>query len=325
MKANVNSAATGVFIALTLMGPLHAHAQTPTWWRGNLHVHTLNSDGAAPPDTVTKWYRENDYHFVVISDHNMLTPVGELNERYGAAGEFLVLAGVEVSDRFERRPVHLNAIGVTSAVLPTGGATVPAVIDSNVVAIRSAGGLAQLNHPNGLLRAALTPAEVVAANHLTHFEVCCADYRGGGGVASTEEIWDHVLTAGEQLYGTAADDAHSFDPKDRQPGTAWVMVRAPELTRASLLDALGRGEFYATTGVNLADYRAHDGEMQIELADTADYRYRTFFIGADGAVLKRDDSFAPSYTLTSADRYVRARIERSDGATAWTQPLFNRP
>ncbi len=42
------------------------------WWRGNLHTHTLWSDGDAFPEVVAEWYRRNGYHFLALSDHNVL-------------------------------------------------------------------------------------------------------------------------------------------------------------------------------------------------------------------------------------------------------------
>ena len=43
------------------------------WWKGNLHTHTLWSDGDDYPESVLDWYRGHDYDFVAISDHNVLS------------------------------------------------------------------------------------------------------------------------------------------------------------------------------------------------------------------------------------------------------------
>jgi len=45
---------------------------TGRWWKGNTHTHTLWSDGDAPPEHVIRWYVENDYDFLVLSDHNVM-------------------------------------------------------------------------------------------------------------------------------------------------------------------------------------------------------------------------------------------------------------
>ena len=45
--------------------------QTDRWYKGNLHTHTLWSDGDDFPDMVVNFYRTNGYHFLGISDHNI--------------------------------------------------------------------------------------------------------------------------------------------------------------------------------------------------------------------------------------------------------------
>ena len=42
-----------------------------SWFRGNTHTHTLWSDGDDFPEMVAEWYREQGYHFLGISDHNV--------------------------------------------------------------------------------------------------------------------------------------------------------------------------------------------------------------------------------------------------------------
>lgn len=46
------------------------------WYRGNLHTHSLWSDGDDFPESIALWYREHGYHFLGFSDHNILH-VGE--------------------------------------------------------------------------------------------------------------------------------------------------------------------------------------------------------------------------------------------------------
>ncbi|MFN9463851.1 MAG: PHP domain-containing protein, partial [Planctomycetota bacterium] len=44
----------------------------PRWWKGNLHTHSLWSDGNDFPEVISDWYLQNGYHFLAISDHNVL-------------------------------------------------------------------------------------------------------------------------------------------------------------------------------------------------------------------------------------------------------------
>lgn len=42
------------------------------WYRGNIHTHTLWSDGDDYPEMVALWYKEHGYDFLAFSDHNTL-------------------------------------------------------------------------------------------------------------------------------------------------------------------------------------------------------------------------------------------------------------
>src|SRR6186997_1045597 len=78
------------------------------FYKGNLHTHTVNSDGDSTPDDVVRWYREHGYNFLVLTDHNFLTSIDALQALHGADGRFLVVRGEEVTDRFDTKPLHVN-------------------------------------------------------------------------------------------------------------------------------------------------------------------------------------------------------------------------
>jgi hypothetical protein len=46
------------------------------WYKGNLHTHSLWSDGNDFPEMICAWYKTRGYHFLALSDHNILS-VGE--------------------------------------------------------------------------------------------------------------------------------------------------------------------------------------------------------------------------------------------------------
>ncbi|HSA55477.1 MAG TPA: CehA/McbA family metallohydrolase [Gemmatimonadaceae bacterium] len=339
--------------ALVLLTGAGAGAQGPAlrWYRGNTHTHTLNSDGDTPPDGVVRWYRERGYHFVVITDHEFITDVGPLNALFGAAGRFLVISGQEVTQRVadsthpERlRQAHLNALGVTRVVRPTGdrniatGTTIAATYATNLPAIRAAGGVPQVNHPN--FRWSVPMDQMLALPDSTLFELWNGHptvYNHGGadsaGVSmpSTEALWDSLLGRGRLLFGVADDDSHHFRPQDAEnpdmarPGRGWVMVRADTLTSDAILRALARGDFYSSTGITLRDLQAGPREIRIEIAAAGDRRYLTEFIGHGGAVLAAVPGTRAQYRITGREGYVRARVTDSSGRRAWTQPVVVRP
>ena len=42
------------------------------YWKGNLHTHTLWSDGDDFPEMVVDWYKTHDYDFLALTEHNVI-------------------------------------------------------------------------------------------------------------------------------------------------------------------------------------------------------------------------------------------------------------
>ncbi len=146
----ISAAIAGTLVRETWdVRPLHAQSRDAMrWYKGNLHTHTLNSDGDSTPDDVVKWYREHGYQFLVLTDHNYLTSVDGLNALHGADDKFLVVKGEEVTGG--RATSRFTSTDSTSIELvdPPTGSTVVEVAQRMVDAIRAAQGIPSINHPN---------------------------------------------------------------------------------------------------------------------------------------------------------------------------------
>ncbi len=59
------------FLAATLTLP--AAEPAAQWWKGNLHTHSMWSDGDDFPEMIADWYKAHDYHFLALTDHNVLS------------------------------------------------------------------------------------------------------------------------------------------------------------------------------------------------------------------------------------------------------------
>lgn len=61
------------FVAVLSVSLLSVSAQPAArWWKGNLHTHTLWSDGDDFPEMVVDWYKTRGYDFLALSDHNIV-------------------------------------------------------------------------------------------------------------------------------------------------------------------------------------------------------------------------------------------------------------
>lgn len=315
-------------VLLAILFSMTGSAQTLNWYKGNTHTHTLNSDGDSTPADVAKWYRENRYNFLFITDHEHVTNVAGVNDLHGVAGTFLVIGGQEVTDRYDQKPYHINALGTSTVVMPNRLPGAVETLQKNVDDVIKAGGIAQVNHPN--FGWALTADHLIKLQNYTLLEIHnghpLVNNLGGGGRPGAEEIWDSVLTSGKLVFGVADDDSHFFkrigDPTAPTPGQGWIYVRAAELTPKAILDSLKRGDFYASTGVELTDYKADGKQIAVTIKEERSSKYRIQFIGRGGRILSEATTSPATYTIKGDEGYVRAKIHESNGKMAWTQPLM---
>src|SRR3982750_1989568 len=115
-------------IALVLLLATASAAQSQgNWFRGNTHTHSLNSDGDSPPDSIARWYRDHEYQFLFITDHEKQTDPAPLNQKFGVPGKFMLIVGQEITQRVAdsthymgTRQAHVNALGARELILPQG-------------------------------------------------------------------------------------------------------------------------------------------------------------------------------------------------------------
>ena len=43
------------------------------WYKGNLHAHTVYSDGKLTPEQVIQMYKQHGYSFMCLSEHDFFT------------------------------------------------------------------------------------------------------------------------------------------------------------------------------------------------------------------------------------------------------------
>ena len=314
--------------------------------KGQLHLHTNNSgDSATPPGEVVRWYAAHGYDFIVVTDHNRVTV-----ER--SPSSMLVIPGVELTQNVERcEPpppsglqclLHVNALFVTPPAdgripwRPASGPSRFEIYHRALDASRRLGGIAQLNHPNFHYAADAPLITLLARDGLSLMEIANGAWDSNNlpaekGHPSTEALWDAVLTAGGDVFGTATDDAHHYADAAAVgargeavfPGDlGFVMVRAAAREPAAIRAALTAGDFYASTGVVLARVDRTGDRLEIEIADRSPGAHRFTFIGTRGRVLARATGRRATFPLADArGGYVRADIEDSAGRRAWTQPI----
>jgi hypothetical protein len=142
------------------------------------------------------------------------------------------------------------------------------------------------------------------------------------------------------LFGVATDDSHNYHGGNVSPGRGWVMVWAEELDADQLVESMERGEFYASTGVELKEVTYDRGSRKhvIDITPVEGAEFETKFIGTrrsnpdeTGAVFATISGTTAEYQLSGDELYVRAVVtsthEHSNPSysgqkeQAWTQPV----
>ncbi len=306
----------------------------------------------------------------------------ELKKLFDSPGEFLLIPGVEITTNTgkdeARRAMHMNIIGVDAVIERSRKAGFVENLKDHSIASamketyemseklsaeRGCGKpIYMLNHPQWPLCDVLAE-DMTAASEICGFEIC----NNGSSFAAPEGYEDHLfndrlwdatlvkrIAAGQKLlYAFASDDTHVFPGTGRRHPCAfadgYIMVKADDLSQESLFGAIERGDFYASSELDLDDvsFDAGTGTLTVSATPKSLEKLKISFIttkkgvAADpvsyidvpakksgpsvprkipvydkrvGATAKFVEAaigqkICASYTLAPDDLYVRARIE----------------
>lgn len=290
------------------------------WYRGNLHGHTTESDGAFTPAEYAAFYRGRGYHFAAVTDHWKVTDMSAF-----ASADFAFVPGAELDGHDPTSGMH-HVLGLGIPALPARSAA--DTLQGTVDAIRALGGLAFIAHPYWSGQSA---RDLMTAHGYTGIEVwngTCA-MRWGKGLASVQ--WDELLAFGRPVLALASDDAHHRVEQGDDVGLGWVVVRSETLSANAVLEALREGCFYASTGPEILAVRLErDAQAAAGSGALAHVRCspcRAIHFLCQGP-MGRTVNAAPGGTLTEATlrlhraaRYLRVECVDAGGKTAWTNAL----
>jgi len=271
------------------------------WFKGNIHTHTTVSDGKSEPAVVARWYRDHDYHFLALTDHDTWeNPQGQITPDPMVDDILILVPSNEITSPLGDI-VALNVPKLTDHIAcPT--------IQSRIDDVGAMGGLAVLAHPD--YRQGHPISFCQSLTGLTGIEIF---NRPGGTINSTEK-WDALLTAGQRVWGFASDDMHLLE---RDAGRAWLVVRAPKLTAEAIITAITAGDFYASTGPDLELWT--EGHR---ICCKTEQGWRIRWVGAHGVVMREVIAREDAYTPRGDELYVRAQVVDAEGRWAWAQPVF---
>jgi hypothetical protein len=298
--------------------------QPGRFYRGNLHLHSTNSDGRRSPQETIASYRERGYDFVSLTDHflpkNDVEPV--VSDTVALrSDDFTTILGAEIhGPGMENGDLwHIVANG-----LPLDFAWIGREETGREVAARAkaAGAFITLAHPFW------NATSVVDAETVIDLADAVEIYNHGCAVeVDRGESWhfaDMLLAKHHRLNAIATDDAHFNYPGDpeRDAFGGWVQVKSASLAPDALLDALKAGHFYSSTGPELIEVRVGNGQVHVECSPVE-------FIAVTG-LGSRSRRILPGPVESGSvpvepflgGGYCRVTVVAADRTRAWTNPIW---
>lgn len=230
------------------------------WYRGDLHGHTLHSDGKWDVPDFVQYARDYQLDFVTLTDHNTVSGLAQLDSLRDDA--VLTMGGMELTTYHG----HALALGTRDwqEWRTLNGATMTdlarAIIDKGILYV--------IAHPR-------SPGDPRCTGCRWEFDDMMP------GVAPAVEVWNGIwhpyneeglqlyyqwLNAGHKLVATAGTDIHGQPPADTH-GAALNVVYAEALSEAAIIAAIKRGHLYLSSAPDLR-LIATAGETHAMMGDT---------------------------------------------------------
>jgi hypothetical protein len=88
-----------IAVVTALLAACQTKRPSVNWYRGNLHAHSMWSDGAMLPEDVVYWYAQHGYQFLGLSEHNILPNF----EHWVLVEDVKQHAGPDILQRYNQR------------------------------------------------------------------------------------------------------------------------------------------------------------------------------------------------------------------------------
>jgi hypothetical protein len=248
-------------------------------------------------------YANRGYDFLMNSDHDQVTSPADLDDR-----GMVLISGNEIT----AKGPHIVHVGATQKVEPRSNRQ--AVLKE---VARDQASFAIMAHPNWHPDFNHLPqAQLEKLRGYVGIEIYNGVIERLSGSPFATDRWDQLLGKGLRVWGFANDDSHAAHDVE----LGWNVVQASSRTPGGIIEAMRRGAFYASTGVELSTIEVRGNELIVAASEEVRWSvYREFqrrvhsHTGTQLVVEVPDD---PKL------RYLRVEAAGALGRVAWTQPFF---
>ncbi|NPV66891.1 MAG: PHP domain-containing protein [Anaerolineae bacterium] len=202
------------------------------WYRGELHCHTLHSDGDSPPEALIAQAQGLGLDFLAITDHNAISHLVALAKL--GPQDITIIPGCEVTTY----KGHWNVWGVDEWI--DFRTLTPELMRASIQRANDLGFLTSCNHP----RPYGPPWEFTEVLNQHCIEVWNGPWEIFNHTAL--ELWDAQLRAGRRMVAVGGSDAHNLQSNAvARIGTPTTWIYTPEVpTARALLEGLRAGHAF---------------------------------------------------------------------------------
>ena len=294
---------------------LDAFTTPGQFFRGNIHTHSTNSDGALSPEAVCSFYREAGYDFLMLSDHFLpqydfpVTDTRDFRTR-----DFTTIIGAEIHAPATQHGElwHVVAAGLPLDFEPTGDQEQAHDLTQRAF---EAGAFIGLAHPawSGMSVDEARAMEMAHAIEIFNYGCARETDRADGFY-----ILDALSNEGRKLSGYATDDAH-FHIADHLG--AWMNVKADSRDPEALVEAMKAGHYYSSEGPEFHMIGIEGDEIVVECSPVRNIAL--IGRGQKSRVQNGADRRSARFSLSSFTKdWCRVVAIDEAGRRAWSNPIW---
>ena len=324
-----------------------------TFFKANLHCHSVVSDGKLTPERLKEIYKEKGYSIIAYTDHDVFIQHNDLSDE-----NFLALNGYEMEideskdcQFSDKKTTHIcfialekdnnrqvcyhrnkyvwgNALEYRKYVnfdksLPDYERhRTPEGVSEIMKISRDSGFFVTYNHPKWSLES-YDDYSLYEGMHA--MEICNFGCVNEGYGDYNPEVYDNILRTGKRIYCIATDDNHNFHPLDSvrcDSFGGFTMIKADKLEYKTITNALLAGNFYASQGPLINSLVFEDGYIYINCSIAKRIIMNTGHRRTEWAENVDSSINEAKFKVNLDDIYVRITVIDKEGKPANTNAYF---
>ena len=261
------------------------------FFKGNMHCHSIYSDGKLTPEELKNLFKSNGYSFLAITDHENV-----YNHSYLDDEDFVTITSTELSikefpeqsslSNFKMKVCHLNLYAkkqdnnltvcynklydhynkceskpVTRKLTEHYDRIYSSEGINDIIKIANDNGFfVAYNHPRWSLE---NYAQYSKYEGLWGLEVINGAVHTSGLYDYNINVHDDFLRDGKRIFISAGDDNHNQSRNDACYAFVCVNTEKP-LSYDAVIDSLLKGDFYTSTGPKIEELYVEDGKVHVK-------------------------------------------------------------